>query len=214
MCLLTCSALAESAGPLRVRTRSIVGLLWWPLWSDWSSHFSDVESPQQHLSKGQDRKRSLVEFEGGGEKVILVKYKRLRTNWVKRAWLKRLEREFRSKLAQRTGSVAFCGEIQTKQKKWKQKKRRWSGLSFIILFCNYKEHSWQSLKFSCIYNSEIQSVWYKNLSLCQSVWHRHSLTSVQQFETLPSQITVQSTTGNEAKLTFQMIKLKCYHLRL
>lgn len=36
-------------------------------------------------------------------------------------------------------------------------------------------------------------------------------TLVQQFETLHSQITVQSTTGNKAKLTFQMIKLKHYH---
>lgn len=36
-------------------------------------------------------------------------------------------------------------------------------------------------------------------------------TLVQQFETLHSQITVQSTTGNKAKLTFQMIKQKHYH---
>lgn len=36
-------------------------------------------------------------------------------------------------------------------------------------------------------------------------------TLVQQFETLHSQITVQSTTGNKAKRTFQMIKLKHYH---
>lgn len=36
-------------------------------------------------------------------------------------------------------------------------------------------------------------------------------TLVQQFETLHSQITVQSATGNKAKLTFQMIKLKHYH---
>lgn len=36
-------------------------------------------------------------------------------------------------------------------------------------------------------------------------------TLVQQFETLHSQITVQSTRGNKAKLTFQMIKLKHYH---
>lgn len=36
-------------------------------------------------------------------------------------------------------------------------------------------------------------------------------TLVQQFETLHSQINVQSTTGNKAKLTFQMIKLKHYH---
>ena len=36
-------------------------------------------------------------------------------------------------------------------------------------------------------------------------------TLAQQFETLHSQITVQSTTANKAKLTFQMIKLKHYH---
>lgn len=36
-------------------------------------------------------------------------------------------------------------------------------------------------------------------------------TLVQQFETLHSQITVQNTRGNKAKLTFQMIKLKHYH---
>lgn len=36
-------------------------------------------------------------------------------------------------------------------------------------------------------------------------------TLAQQFETLHSQITVQSTRGNKAKLTFQMIKLKHYH---
>lgn len=36
-------------------------------------------------------------------------------------------------------------------------------------------------------------------------------TLVQQFQTLHSQIMVQSTTGNKAKLTFQMIKLKHYH---
>lgn len=36
-------------------------------------------------------------------------------------------------------------------------------------------------------------------------------TLVQLFETLHSQITVQSTAANKAKLTFQMIKLKHYH---
>lgn len=36
-------------------------------------------------------------------------------------------------------------------------------------------------------------------------------TLVQQFETLHSQITVQSATGNKAKLTFQMIKPKQCH---
>lgn len=36
-------------------------------------------------------------------------------------------------------------------------------------------------------------------------------TLVQQFETMRSQITVQSTAANKAKLTFQMIKLKHYH---
>ena len=36
-------------------------------------------------------------------------------------------------------------------------------------------------------------------------------TLVKQFETVHSQINVQSTRGNKAKLTFQMIKLKHYH---
>lgn len=41
----------------------------------------------------------------------------------------------------------------------------------------------------------------------------HSLrTLIQQFEILPSQNTVQSTTGKKAKPAIQMIKLKCYYL--
>ena len=41
--------------------------------------------------------------------------------------------------------------------------------------------------------------------------HHSAATRVCRYETRPSQITVQSTTGNKAKQPFQMIKLKHYH---
>lgn len=93
----------------------------------------------------QEKKRGWINW-GGKKQDIFVKYPCLRTNWSERG------------LAEVIRKKIYTNGLKNTYKKWKS----WLDPSFLNgLLCNYEEHFWQSLKFNYIYNSEIQSVWYK-----------------------------------------------------